>query len=88
VWHTKTVTPVLSLFRGIPKSLHDGTNLGPLNKYWCLYIGAYPCGFRWKEMNKQSNANNNKKTTNMFTKNDGTMHNENIKSVIINPKKT
>ena len=53
VWHTKTYNPEFRKFKGIPKSVDNGTNLGPLNKYWCLYIGNRPCGFRWKEQKKE-----------------------------------
>ena len=55
VWHTRTVNPEFRSFKGIPKPVDERTNLGPLNKYWCLYIGARPCGYRWKEMNKLTN---------------------------------
>lgn len=52
VWHTKTVNPTFYNFKDIPKEVDEKTNLGPLNKYWCLYLGNRPCGVRWKEKNK------------------------------------
>ena len=52
VWHTKTVNPIFTKFKDVPSEVDQLTNLGPLNKYWCLYLGNRPCGFRWKEMNK------------------------------------
>ena len=52
VWHTKTVNPIFTKFKDVPSEVDQQTNLGPLNKYWCLYLGNRPCGFRWKEMNK------------------------------------
>lgn len=59
VWHTKTVNPQFTAFQGIPEPVDQLTNLGPLNQYWCLYIGGRPCGKRWKEMNKIVVAKNN-----------------------------
>ncbi len=43
VWHTKTVNPGFSNFKNISDEENHGTNLGPLNKYWCLYLGDRPC---------------------------------------------
>lgn len=32
--------------------------MGALNKYWCLFLGDYPCGARWKEKHNGSNDKN------------------------------
>lgn len=48
VWHTRTTHPNVKETK-IDTSSHKNTNLGQLNKYWCLYIGDHPCGQRWKE---------------------------------------
>ena len=53
VWHTKTVSPTLNKFKDIPNEVDQLTNMGPLNRYWCLYMGNRPCGFRLKELNKE-----------------------------------
>lgn len=42
-WHTQTVNhPVIAL--DLTETEHQSTNLGELNKYYCLYIGDYRCG--------------------------------------------
>ena len=54
MWHTKTVNPEFKKFKNIEAKVHKSTNIGALNKYWCLYLGDNPCGVRWKEKGNES----------------------------------